>query len=232
MRVITASIFCLVCTLWPFIVYAQERPVVVELFTSQGCPSCPPVDAYLHELAKQPNVIAIALHVDYWDYIGWEDSFADPAFTKRQRKYAHVQNERVIYTPQLMINGIKYAMGNRRDEVSALIREYASKDALMHLAAQKFGSSLVVTLSDAKNNGPYDIHLVTVSQQANVKILSGENSGRTFSYANAVTQWRTVGIWDGRGTAKIEISEIGVGKQALLVQLKGHGEIVAATWIQ
>ena len=107
MRVIIPSIFCLVCTLWPFLVSAQERPVVVELFTSQGCSSCPPVDAYLHELAKQPNVIAIALHVDYWDYIGWEDSFADPAFTKRQRKYAHVQNERVIYTPQLMINGIK-----------------------------------------------------------------------------------------------------------------------------
>tara|TARA_B100000787_G_scaffold42910_1_gene30534 strand:- start:104 stop:802 length:699 start_codon:yes stop_codon:yes gene_type:complete len=231
MRVIVASIFCFICTLWPFLVSAQERPVVVELFTSQGCSSCPPVDAYLHELAKQPNVIAIALHVDYWDYIGWEDSFADPAFTKRQRKYAHAQSERVIYTPQLMINGIKHATGNGRDAVSALIREYASKDVMMQLSTQKFGSSLVVTLSDAKNYGAYDIHLVTVSPQTNVKILRGENSGKTFSYANAVTQWRSIGIWDGQGTATLKVSDLSPGKQAVLVQLKGHGEIVAASWI-
>ena len=89
----------------------------------------------------------------------------------------------------------------------------------------------MVTLSDAKNYGAYDIHLVTVSPQTNVKILRGENSGKTFSYANAVTQWGSIGIWDGQGTATLKVSDLSAGKQAILVQRKGHGEIVAASWI-
>ena len=163
MRIIFASLLCLASVLFPAFGSAEDQPVVVELFTSQGCSSCPPADAHLHRLAKQPNVIALALHVDYWDYIGWKDSFANPNFTERQRAYAQVQNERMIYTPQFMINGMENFMGNPREDVDGLIHKYQTMGAALSLSMQRFGSSVDITLSDALYYGPYDVHLVTVS---------------------------------------------------------------------
>ena len=84
---------------------AQDQPVVVELFTSQGCSSCPPADALLHELAARDDVVALAMHVDYWDYIGWKDVFGNPAHSARQRAYAKAGNRRMVYTPQMIVNG-------------------------------------------------------------------------------------------------------------------------------
>ena len=101
---------------------ADDMPVVVELFTSQGCSSCPPADALLHELSKRDDVIPLALHVDYWDYIGWKDSFAQPAFTARQRGYAQASGRRAIYTPQMIIGGQFDVVGNRPMDVAAIIR--------------------------------------------------------------------------------------------------------------
>ena len=232
MRVFTTSVFCLVCTLWSTQSYAEERPVVVELFTSQGCPSCPPLDDYFLKLAKKPNVIAIALHVDYWDYIGWKDSFADPAFTKRQRNYANAQKESLIYTPQLMVNGAEHAIGTRHEDLSDLIQKYAAKDVVMRLSTRRSGTSLVFTLSDSKKSRGYDIHLVSVSPNNKVEILSGENSGKTLRYANVVTQWRSLGVWNGQGTAIFHTNALSHRKNAILVQVKGHGEIVAASWVE
>src|SRR3954454_10513973 len=85
------------------VAHAEERPVVVELFTSQGCNSCPPADAYLGELAARSDVLALGLHVDYWDYIGWKDPFAQRAYTERQRHYSRALNQRFVYTPQMVI---------------------------------------------------------------------------------------------------------------------------------
>ena len=113
--------------------WAQTSPVVVELFTSQGCSSCPPADAMLHKLAERDDVIALALHVDYWDYIGWKDEFAVPAYTKRQRGYARTNGRRMIYTPQMVINGQDDVIGAKPMDVSDLIQkhhEVADKVAL------------------------------------------------------------------------------------------------------
>jgi hypothetical protein len=92
---------------------AQDRPVLVELFTSQGCSSCPPADALLHKLARRDDVVALALHVDYWDYIGWKDTFAKAAHSARQRAYAREAGRRMVYTPQMIINGADHVVIGR-----------------------------------------------------------------------------------------------------------------------
>ena len=101
-----------------------QSPVVVELFTSQGCSSCPPADKLMHELAKRDDVIALALHVDYWDYIGWKDVFAQPEFTARQRAYARLGNRKMIYTPQMVINGRDHVVGSNPKDTNALISSH------------------------------------------------------------------------------------------------------------
>ena len=103
---------------------AQGSPVVVELFTSQGCSSCPPADALLRKLAEEEDVIALALHVDYWDYLGWKDSFATPKFTARQRAYAKKARSRSIYTPQMVVQGEDRVVGNDAEMVLARISEH------------------------------------------------------------------------------------------------------------
>ena len=109
---------------WSQAVQAETRqPVVVELYTSQGCSSCPPADAFLGELARQDDVIALSLHVDYWDDMGWKDTFASPNTTARQRAYKQVLNSRYVYTPQIVVDGRGHAVGSRRAEVRALIAE-------------------------------------------------------------------------------------------------------------
>jgi len=100
-------------------------PVVVELFTSQGCSSCPPADAFLNDLSRRDDVIALSLHVDYWDYIGWEDPFATPESTNRQRRYAPVLVERSVYTPQMVIDGAAHEVGSKRKAVTRLINSAA-----------------------------------------------------------------------------------------------------------
>ena len=109
---------------WSQAVQAETRqPVVVELYTSQGCSSCPPADAFLGELARQDDVIALSLHVDYWDYMGWTDTFASPVTTARQRAYKQALNSRYVYTPQIVVDGRGHAVGSRRAEVRTLIAE-------------------------------------------------------------------------------------------------------------
>ena len=106
--------------------HAGEQPVVIELYTSQGCSSCPPADELVTELSRQPGVLPLALHVDYWDYIGWADQFADPDYTKRQKAYARATGQITIYTPQMVIDGRLEAVGSRRDDVEAAIGEAAT----------------------------------------------------------------------------------------------------------
>ena len=98
---------------------AEDAPVVVELFTSQGCSSCPPADELLREMSKRPDVIALAFHVDYWDYIGWKDEFAHPGFTKRQKAYAKAAGERMVYTPQMIVHGVVRVVGHEPEALAA-----------------------------------------------------------------------------------------------------------------
>ena len=102
---------------------AAEGPWAVELFTSQGCNSCPPADAYLGALAKRPDIVALSFHIDYWDYIGWKDPFASRATTDRQRAYARVLKQRYVYTPEMVIDGIGHDTGRERGKIEALLAE-------------------------------------------------------------------------------------------------------------
>lgn len=232
MRLVFASFICLLGALFPAVGASQDQPVVVELFTSQGCSYCPPADAYLNELAKQPNVIALAWHVDYWDYIGWKDSFANPTFTERQRAYAHAQKQRMIYTPQLIINGVENMMGKIYDEVSASIRKVTVQKAVMKLSSSRAGAAYTVTLSASHRHGTYDVQLVRVSPINIVKILGGENAGKTVTYVNVVTDLRSLGSWDGQGKVTFKTGDLVRGKYTILVQHQGHGKIVAAAWLK
>ena len=103
---------------------AGDRPVVIELYTSQGCSSCPPADALLNELAGRDDVIALAMHVDYWDYIGWKDIFANPAHTVRQRAYANADGQRMIYTPQMIVGGKDHVVGYKPMHLAKLIETH------------------------------------------------------------------------------------------------------------
>ncbi len=127
---------------WPMAGAADDHPVVVELFTSQGCSACPPADEMLADLAGMPGVIALALHVDYWDYIGWEDTFGDPAFTARQEAYARAAGERTVYTPQFIVGGLDPVVGADAMAVMEHLRVHAGSAETVDLRAVREGDVL------------------------------------------------------------------------------------------
>ena len=124
---------------------AADSPVVVELYTSQGCSSCPPADAFLHDLAKRDDVIALALHVDYWDYIGWKDSFAKPEYTDRQHAYAHAANATTVYTPQMVINGKDHVIGSRPMEVIDQVMRHREAVTPVDVTVSRSGDAIDIT---------------------------------------------------------------------------------------
>ncbi|MEM6307588.1 MAG: DUF1223 domain-containing protein [Pseudomonadota bacterium] len=212
-------------------VLSDTRPVVVELFTSQGCSSCPPADAVLHDLAKDPQVIALALHVDYWDYIGWVDEFADPAFTKRQKSYAMTHGEKTVYTPQMRINGLDHVVGSRRNDVTALVSQQKSLAMGATVQAERSAHTITLSLTPGNASGPFIVHVVHYRPLSTVDIKRGENAGRRLSYANVVTDWRSVAEWDGIQPKSFNVTAP-AGPTAVLVQKAGYGEIVTATHVR
>ncbi|TCS63773.1 DUF1223 domain-containing protein [Primorskyibacter sedentarius] len=207
---------------------AQNHPVVVELFTSQGCSSCPPADVLLGELSKRDDVIALALHVDYWDYIGWKDIFAKSAFTKRQKAYAAAAGHRTIYTPQMIVQGAEDVVGNRRMDVSDLILEHRKQTLPVALELSRRGGELVIQARAVGSAGAAEIHLVRYEPEQSVAIKRGENAGRTLTYHNIVTDWRVLGRWDGKGVYKARLPLGDARPVVVLVQSAGHGPILAA----
>lgn len=180
---------------------AAGSPVVVELFTSQGCSSCPPADAFLARLSERPGVIALAFHVDYWDYLGWQDSFASPAFSKRQRSYARAFGERMVYTPQIVVAGRRGLVGSREDEVEAAIAEAAASSPLAKVTIALRGDALAVTVEAAGAVvQEAQVNLVLFDAPQVVEIGRGENSGRTMTYHNVVRSWMMLGSWSGART--------------------------------
>ncbi|MFU1479292.1 DUF1223 domain-containing protein [Roseovarius sp. C7] len=208
---------------------AQGRAVVIELFTSQGCSSCPPADEYLHELAKRDDVIALALHVDYWDYIGWKDIFADPAYTARQRKYAKVAGRRMVYTPQMIINGQQDVVGNRPQDVTDLIDAHKAQPAQVRLHVTRQGREVQIKARDVTGQGHrWDVQIAAYRPKSPVKITRGENAGRTFTYANVVTELARVAQWQGDAPLAMTAKTPGDGPVAVIIQRSGLGRIGAA----
>jgi hypothetical protein len=206
-----------------------EEAVVVELYTSQGCSSCPPADELLAELAERDDVIALALHVDYWDYIGWKDDLARPEHTARQKAYAHAAGRSTIYTPQFVIAGQDHVSGYKPVDVTDLIQQHRSVPRPIALSVERDGARLVV---EARAVGPVDgpvvVQVVRYIPVHRVAITRGENAGRTFDYRNAVDLWVEVGRWNGKGTYAATATLTDDAPVAVIMQREGYGPVLAA----
>jgi hypothetical protein len=172
---------------------AQTTKPVVELFTSQGCNSCPPADAVIGQLANDPNVIALTLSVDYWDYLGWKDTLAISAHTQRQKNYARVRGDMNVYTPQAVVNGVKYMIGSDRTQIQAALRQPAG-DAVP-LKIRREGERIEVEIGAGKGNAT--IWVISVTHRVPVQITRGENRGATITYFNVVRAWHLAGEYTG-----------------------------------
>ncbi|WP_367717054.1 DUF1223 domain-containing protein [Nitratireductor sp. GISD-1A_MAKvit] len=187
---------------------AQEatHPIgVVELFTSQGCSSCPPADAILSELAERDDIISLAYHVDYWDYLGWRDRLGSAENTARQKGYAHTLQNTTVYTPQVIVNGRHGMNGGDRDRIGAHLEHMAGtpEGLQVGVALEDRGDTLLIKVGSGPEHHSdehLNAHLVFVdyAPRSMVEIRSGENRGRTVEYRNAVNRIRTIGMWDGR----------------------------------
>ncbi len=206
----------------------SDSPVVVELFTSQGCSSCPPADKMLHALAERDDVIALALHVDYWDYIGWKDQFAQTKFTKRQRNYAALGNRRSIYTPQMIVSGVTSVVGAKAIELSEAISAHAATPSGVDLSLTREGNSVVVYGDANGAEGPFVVQIVRYAPRIEVRITRGENAGKTLAYANVVTEWNVLGEWDGRKPLSMSTRLNADVPVVVIVQKQQFGPILAA----
>lgn len=216
---------------------AEPFPVVVELFTSQGCSSCPPADALLGKLAKRPDVISLSLPVDYWDHLGWKDTLASPANSKRQWAYAHARGGRSVYTPQMVVNGLVDAAGNDPFAVDAAIGKVRERLAGDQVAIQIREKGDVLRLSAAgasagNRHSEATFWLVFYSSAVDVAIKRGENAGKKIRYFNVVREMSPAGIWHAK-PVEIELSKRDLGSRgydgcAVLLQTRPSGPIIGA----
>ena len=204
-----------------------QPKAVVELFTSQGCAQCPPADALLTSLAEREDVVALAYHVDYWDYIGWQDTFGKPSFSDRQRGYAKSWGSTSVFTPQMVINGEEGVVGSRRDEVQDAV---ISAQLPLPLGVERQGDMLKVEIPSDPGLADATVWLVRFLDRAEVAIDSGENAGKSMVYTQVVTDRQMLGLWEAETGAlvKLPLGELqgaagDTGGVAVLVQQERNG---------
>lgn len=209
---------------------AQSQVVVVEMFTSQGCSSCPPADRIFSELAKQDDVIALGMHVHYWDYLGWKDNFAQEKFAMRQEHLnMNISSRYRRVTPQMIFNGLAQVAGARINMIERELRAIRAQEPSAEIDVATRGRQLELRLiSLSGQTKPSDIHLVHYLKKAVVPIESGENRGRTVSYANIVSSWETIGQWNGRSPLRLSYTLQRDEPFAVIVQEKNFGPIYTA----
>ncbi|KRE13842.1 hypothetical protein ASE66_16430 [Bosea sp. Root483D1] len=176
-----------------------QPQAVVELFTSQGCSSCPAADALFTELAKDPKLITLTLPVTYWDYLGWKDTLGQEVFSKRQKLYAKARGDGQIYTPQAVVNGTAHIVGSDKGGIDKLVKEQGKDGFPVKIDLVEADGTLRVGLGTAPFTGekPAVVLLLQVSRTATVPIERGENSGKTVTYANVVRGISRIGEWNG-----------------------------------
>ena len=217
-----------VCAVVAIVRPAHADPrAVVEMFTSQGCSSCPAADKVLGELARDPNVIALSLPIDYWDYLGWKDTLADSRFTARQKAYSRARGDRDVYTPQLIVNGSAHVIGSDRAQIEGAIDTTKKADGVMSVPVSMTVSGRQINVSvAASSKGPAAMHgeiwICSVSREVPIWIGRGENRGREITYHNVVRNLLKVGDWNGSSgswTVPLEnISREGVDAAVVYVQ--------------
>ncbi len=194
----TLAVGCIVVLQSPLA--GAEPRAVLELFTSQGCSSCPAADKVLGELAKDPTLVSLTLAVDYWDYLGWKDTLALKGHSSRQRAYAGVRADREVYTPQLVINGVAHVNGGDKPAIERAITRIRKDVAPLSLPikASISGDRLTVSLPAREGSVPGEIWLCPTTRAVPVKIGRGENRGQTIVYTNVVRRWTKLGDWNGK----------------------------------
>lgn len=209
---------------------SNPSPVVVELFTSQGCSSCPSADNLLRELAaNDPNIIPLSFHVDYWDYLGWKDPFSSSVNTQRQRRYAQTINDRGVYTPQAVVNGSRGVVGSDNSRLRSLIdtAHQASKSSLITL--KENGQQLAIHVAASTLKEPAIIYAIRFQRNSSTDVKSGENSGRRLSSINSVTDIEKLGTTNGtEQTYALPLSDKTQQGIAIILQEKDQGVILSA----
>jgi hypothetical protein len=208
---------------------AEARPVVVELFTSQGCSSCPPAEALLLDLAEREDVLALAFHVDYWDRLGWPDPYSSPEATARQRDYAGHLGEDQVYTPQIVVDGRQGMVGSRRAEVMAAI-DAAAADPGTTIPLGLGREDGVLSVSIGAGQGAGRALLVGFDLRADTTVPRGENAGRTILQANVVRSAEVIAEWDGQAVAFDR--PMPLGESAALILQSQDGRILGAAVVE
>ena len=217
--------FGLVLGLWPALASAGERPVIVELFTSQGCSSCPPANAFLNQMSKErADVLPLAFHVTYWDRLGWKDPFSLEAATIRQDHYGHRFGDG-SYTPEMVVDGQVGLVGSDRDKVNAAIeRAKHGQHPGADVRVGKVGENVAIKIG--AGNGKGKVLLIGFDHEHTTKIGRGENGGRTLAESNVVRSIRTVGEWSGK---PLEINQqFPEGQDVAVVVESSDGGIIGA----
>jgi len=214
-----------------------EAPIVVELFTSQGCSDCPPADALLGELANRKDVIALTLPVTYWDMMGWKDTLASEANTVRQKAYAKQMGRSGVYTPQIIVNGLADVVGGRRDQVMSTIAAHERDKPNIPIRVDVSPKVVQIAIAGGKGDEDTDctIWVMHTLNHANVKVGEGENKGRSLSYTNIVRDLKAVGLWKG-GAMTLKLPRKALSSTphdglVVLLQRDRYGQIVGATMV-
>lgn len=208
---------------------AAEPRALLELFTSQGCSSCPAADKLLGELAADPSLVALSLPIDYWDYLGWKDTLANPAHSARQRAYARMRGDRQVYTPQVVVNGAMHVLGSDKAAIERTIAQSDQKAGVMSVPVSMVvdGNSVSVKIESAESqHHAGEVWLCPLAKAIAVAIGRGENRGRTITYHNVVRGWLKLGDWTGAAsTWNVPLSQLktdGVDAAAVMVQEGTH----------
>ncbi len=210
---------------------------LLELFTSQGCSSCPPADALLAELAEKPGIVALSYSVDYWNYLGWHDTLSSAANSDRQREYAKARGDGRVYTPQVVVDGILHVNGSDEKAIDQAMQEAAKRlaDIRVSVSMHGDGDTLVISVGaapDTSHTRAATIWLAIAKEKETVSITRGENRGRTLSYQHPVRELSPVGMWKGEAmTLRLPLKDLKtMGGDCLiaLVQVENSGPVLGA----
>jgi hypothetical protein len=190
---------------------SAEPRGVIELFTSQGCSSCPAADKLAGELARDPSLVVLSLAIDYWDYLGWKDTLALPGHTNRQRAYSKVRGDREVYTPQVVVNGTTHVLGSDQQAIEKAVTQTHKQAGMLSVPVSLAvaDNQISVSVPAAANTQKGEIWLCPVTRNAPVEIGRGENSGHTITYHNVVRRWVKLGDWTGTArNYKVPVSDV------------------------
>tara|TARA_B100001989_G_C24550931_1_gene474650 strand:+ start:5952 stop:6677 length:726 start_codon:yes stop_codon:yes gene_type:complete len=240
MKLLLFASLILICGLFVILLYSQnaysetiksDHYIVAELFTSQGCSSCPPADKVLASFASHDNIIALGFHVAYWDHIGWKDTLSREFSDIRQHGYANSFGTKRVYTPQMIVNGEIEFVGSRKLDAQKALNK-ASKRPIRSIMLVKHGDVIQISLPEMDNTPSSHIWAFGYKKEWTQNIKRGENHGKSVRYVNSVLTYDNIGRWNGQPkTLHVDTKE-GIDGIAVLVQNGGYGQIIAAGKIE